>query len=135
MRIVFGLFLLAHGLIHASYLRPAPPPNPGTPEWPFSMARSWLVTGLGVDVAIVRTMGTLLVFVVVVGFALSGLAWLGIVVPAEWWPGLVIGSASASVVLLAAFFHPWIVLGFVIDAVLLWLVLGASWQAELASTP
>lgn len=135
MRIVFGLFLLAHGLIHASYLSPAPPPNPGAPEWPFSMARSWLVTGVGVDVAVVRTMGTLLVIIVVIGFALSGLAWLGVVVPAEWWPGLVIGSAFASVVLLVAFFHPWIVLGFVIDAVLLWLVLGASWQAELGSTP
>ena len=99
------------------------------------MARSWLVTGLGLDVAIVRTIGTLLVIIVVAGFALSGLAWLGLAVPAEWWPGLVIGSASASVALLVAFFHPWIVLGFVIDAVLLWLVVGASWQAEMGSTP
>ena len=135
MRIVFGLFLLAHGLIHASYLSPEPPPTEGAPQWPFSMGRSWLVTGLGLDVGIVRTMGTLLVIIVVVGCALSGLAWLGIVIPAEWWPGLVIGSASASLVLLAAFFHPWIVLGFAIDGALLWIALGASWQAELASTP
>lgn len=135
MRILFGLFLLAHGLIHASYLSPAPPANPAAPDWPFSMARSWLVTGLRVDIDIVRAVGTLLVVVVVAGFALSGLAWLGILVPAGWWPGLVIGSASASVILLAAFFHPWIVIGFVIDAVLLWLVLAASWQVELGTTP
>jgi hypothetical protein len=73
--------------------------------------------------------------VVVLGFALAGLAWLGIGVPGEWWPGLVTVSASASVVLLAVFFHPWILAGFVIDAVLLWLVLGADWHAELIATP
>lgn len=135
MRILFGLFLLAHGLIHASYLSPAPPASPGAPEWPFSMARSWLVTGLRVDVGTMRAIGTILVVVVVVGFAMSSLAWLGVLVPAGWWPALVIGSTAASVVLLPAFFHPWIVLGIVIDAVLIWLVVGASWHADVAATP
>ena len=34
--------------------------------------------------------------------------------------------------LIHASFHPWVVLGFAIDAVLLWLVLGARWTAEVA---
>lgn len=135
MRILFALFLIAHGLIHASYLAPAPSPTAGGPEWPFSMERSWLVTGLGLDVGVIRVVGTLLVAIVVVGFAVAGLAWLGIVVPAAWAPMLVMASAIASALLLAAFFHPWIVLGFVIDAVLLWLVVGAGWQADPGLAP
>lgn len=134
MRIVFGLFLLAHGLIHASYLTPAPPAATGGPAWPFEMAKSWLVTGLGVDIGPVRAIGTALVAVVVIGFGLAALSWLGVVVPREWWPWLAVSSAVASAVLLAVFFHPWLVLGFVIDAALLWLVLGAGWTAE-ASAP
>jgi hypothetical protein len=130
VRIVFGLLLLAHGLIHASYLAPAPPAKAGGPEWPFDMAKSWLVTGLGLDLGAVRTIGTVLVAVVVIGFALAALSWLGVGVPQEWWPPLAVSSAVASAVLLGAFFHPWLVLGFVIDAVLLWLVLGAAWTAE-----
>ncbi len=131
MRIVFGLFLIAHGLIHASYLAPAPTSTPGAPEWPFAMERSWLVAGLGADIGLVRAVGTLLGLASVVGFALAGLAWFGIVVPQAWWPALVVGSAVASVVLLAIFFHPWILVGFVIDAVLMWLVVGAGWQPEI----
>jgi hypothetical protein len=130
VRIVFGLFLLAHGLIHASYLTPAPPATAGGPEWPFDMAKSWLATGLGLEVGAVRAIGTVLVAVVVIGFALAAFSWLGVVAPREWWPWLAVGSAAASAILLAAFFHPWLVLGFVIDAVLLWLVLGAAWTAE-----
>lgn len=130
MRILFGLFLMAHGLIHASYLSPAPAPTPGAPQWPFAMERSWLIAGLGIGVGPVRVVGTLLVVAVVFGFVLAGLAWLGIVVPQAWWPGIIVGSAAASTVLMTMFFHPWIVLGLVIDAVLVWLVVGGGWLAQ-----
>jgi hypothetical protein len=133
VRIVFALFLVAHGLIHASYLSPAPPATAGGPEWPFEMSKSWLVTGLGVDTGAVRAGGAALVVVVAAGFILAALSWLDVIVPAAWWPWLAGGSAGASALLLAIFFHPWVVLGFAIDAVLLWLVLGASWTAEVAA--
>ena len=55
MRILFGLFLLAHGLIHASYVAPSPAATAGGPEWPFDMARSWLVTSLGMDPGVVES--------------------------------------------------------------------------------
>jgi hypothetical protein len=133
MRILFGLFLLAHGLIHASYVAPSPAATAGGPEWPFDMARSWLVTSLGMDPGVVRVLGIGLMGLVVIGFTLAAASWLGVVAPREWWPWLTVGAAAASALMLAVFFHPMLVLGFAIDAVLLWLVLGAGWTAEVTT--
>jgi hypothetical protein len=134
MRWIFGIFLVAHGLIHASYLTPAPAQSPGGPQWPFELGRSWLVTGFGLDAGMVRGLGVVLVAITVVAFAGAGLAWLGLIVPLSWWPALTVIGAAASAALLALFFHPWIALGFVIDAVLLWLVLGGGWTADASAT-
>lgn len=41
---------------------------------------------------------------------------------------------SASVVTLALFFHPWIVLGLAIDAVLLYLLFAVGWSPFAATT-
>jgi hypothetical protein len=45
-------FLVGHGLIHLLFVTPAPAPGsaPDALEWPFDMAKSWLVTGPGLDV-------------------------------------------------------------------------------------
>lgn len=133
MNILVGLFLLAHGLIHLSYLAPAPSPGAGRPEWPFDMANSWLVTHLGMSVDLIRPLGTLLVVMVAVTLGAAGLATLGILVPEEWWKPLVIVGAVLSAVTLAILFHPWIVLGIVIDVVLLYLVVVQGWQPFRAS--
>jgi hypothetical protein len=127
MKLLLAAFLAAHALIHASYLAPAPPRTAGGPEWPFEMAKSWAVTGIGLDVGLVRTLGTALVIVTVALLGAAALATLGWLVPPSWWPGLVVGGVAASVLTLALFFHPWIVLGFAIDAALLWLVMVADW--------
>lgn len=128
MRIAIGLFLVAHGLIHLSYLSPAPSPAAGGPAWPFDMARSWLVTNLGMDPGLIRLPGTLLVLSVAIAFGLAGLAALGVVVPEDWWRVLVIAGAVLSVITLALFFHAWIALGVVIDALLLYLVAIQGWE-------
>ena len=43
---------------------------------------------------------------------------------------LVVGGAVASALTLAVFFHPWIALGLVIDAALLWAALGTGVDAR-----
>ena len=60
MKLLFGVFLIAHALIHVSYLTPPPPRTAGGPEWPFELTRSWLVTGLGIDPGVVRSAGATL---------------------------------------------------------------------------
>lgn len=127
MRILIGVALLAHALIHASYLTPTPPRTAGGPEWPFEMTKSWLASGLGLSPDVVRPLGTLLVAVTVVTLLAAGLATLGIL-PREWWLASVAAGTVASAITLAIFFHPWIVLGFVIDAALLWAVFVARWD-------
>jgi hypothetical protein len=126
MKLVLAAFLVAHGLIHASFLTPAPPRTADGPQWPFELARSWLVTVLDLDPAVVRPMGVALVVATVVLLGAAAFATLGWL-PSAWSVGLVTAGAAASLVTLGLYFHPWLVLGLAIDLVLLWAVLVAGW--------
>jgi hypothetical protein len=128
MNLLLGAFLAAHALIHVSFLTPAPPRTAGGPEWPFEMARSWLVTGAGLDAALIRALGTALVVATIALLAAAGLATVGWMVPPDWWSALVVWGAAASALTLILFFHPWLVLGLAIDAALLWAVLVMGWS-------
>jgi hypothetical protein len=129
--VVLALFLVAHGLIHASFLSPAPPAKPGGPQWPFDLARSRVLAPFGLRSGVARAIGTVLVAVTVAAFLTAALALIGIA-PATWFTGLVVAGSVASIVLLVLFFHPWLVLGLVIDAVLLWAALINGWTPSSA---
>ena len=77
MKLVLGAFLVAHALVHASYLAPAPPRTAGGQERPFEMTRSWLVTGAGLDPALVRMIGTALVLTTIALLVAAGLWTVG----------------------------------------------------------
>ena len=128
MKLLLAGFLVAHALIHLSYLTPAPPRTAGGPEWPFELTRSWLVTGLQLDPGLVRTSGTALVAGTATLLAAAGLATAGWLIPAGWWEGLVLSGVGLSILTLGFFFHAWLILGVAIDAALLWAVLVGGWQ-------
>jgi hypothetical protein len=69
--------------------------------------------------------------VTIAAFLTAALALIGIA-PATWFTGLVVAGSVASIVLLVLFFHPWLVLGLVIDAVLLWAALINGWTPSSA---
>ena len=48
--------------------------------------------------------------------------------PGAWWTGLVIGASLASILLLAIFFSPTLLLGWAIDVALPWFALAAAWR-------
>jgi hypothetical protein len=126
MNLVLAAFLAAHALIHISFLTPAPPVTAGGPEWPFQTSHSWLVTRFGLDPGIAHGLATVLVATTIgllLAAAGSTVGWL----PATWWPSLVVLGAVSSLATLVVFFHPWLVLGVVIDLVLLWATLAAGW--------
>jgi hypothetical protein len=125
MPLAFAAFLLAHGAIHASFLAPRPPATASGPAWPFELSRSWLLTPLGVNGEALRLLGTALTAATIAAFALAAVAALG-PLAVLWVPAVVLGAA-ASAALLLVFFHPWLSLGIVIDAVLVWAVL-AGWS-------
>ncbi len=124
MKLLLAAFLAAHALIHASYLAPAPPRTAGGPEWPFELTRSWLFTPLGLEPGVARRLGIALAGVTIILLGGAALAIAGWIVPAGLWPGLALGGAVSSLLTLALFFHPWLVVGIAIDAVLVWAVLG-----------
>ena len=128
MKLLLAAFLAAHALIHASYLTPAPPRTAGGPELPFDLARSWLVTAVGLDPRAVRAIGIALVagtLILLLAAAMATAGWW--VVPSHWWPVLLVSGAGSSLLTLTIFFRPWLLLGFAIDAGLLWAVFG-GWR-------
>ena len=123
--IVVAVFLLAHGLIHASFISPAPAPTAAGPQWPFSFERSWVLGPLGVRPEMAQGLGVVLLLAVVAGYIVGALAVVG-VIPGSWFVPALVVATVASAVLLALFFHPWLVLGLVIDGLLL-VALARGW--------
>ncbi len=133
-RLLLAALLLAHAAIHASFLSARPPATAGGPAWPFELGRSALLSGLNPDPAVLRLVGIALVAGTVAGFALAALAALAVVPAAVWAAGVALGCV-ASLALLVLFFHPWLILGIVIDVVLLWAVVASSWVPDGIGTP
>jgi hypothetical protein len=125
---LLAALLLGHGAVHLLFAVPVPAASDGGAEWPFNMARSWAITGAGLDATLIRVVGLALIAVVVVGSSLAGLSTVGILVPSGWWQPLVALSAVTSTVLLVLFFGPQLVLGLWMDAALLWVAVAGAWM-------
>ncbi len=106
LRFGIGLLLLGHGVMHFGYI--APPPE--DPDYPFVLESSWLfpeqlARGLGLTLAAIA-------LVTFTGLALT--AWgLRVLYPA--WRALIGLGTIASLAVIAGFWHPWLVVGIVID--------------------
>ncbi|HEX9635614.1 MAG TPA: hypothetical protein VGB34_09065 [Candidatus Limnocylindria bacterium] len=132
LRLLLAAFLLAHGLIHASFLSRRPPDTPGAPEWAFDLGHSWLLSPLRLQPRLLRILGLALIAATVAGFALGAIATVGLL-PTSVWPAAVSVGGVASVALLLLFFRLWLMLGIIIDAVILWAALVAGWTPERLS--
>ena len=132
MKIIIALFLIAHGLVHAG-LAAAPNPNdteakPGA--FFTSPERSWLLPQLGLNAAAVQWIGIILVAVATLGFVLAGLGVFGVPGLAEIWRTMAVISAAVSLLLLVLFWHPWIIVGALIDIGILIALLWVDWPSE-----
>jgi hypothetical protein len=126
MRWAIGLFLIAHGLIHGSYLLTQPVRKPGAPAWPFHVDRSWLFSGMGVGSSAVRTLGRLLAQLTVVGFVIAG---GGLLLGQDWWRAAALVGACCSLLLLGLYYHSWLVLGIAISATLIIALIWLDWPS------
>ncbi|WP_107772098.1 hypothetical protein [Nocardioides sediminis] len=109
VRIVLGLVLVAHGLVHLLWFAPN-----DDPAWPFRVDRSWVVPE-----AIRRPVAVVLIAAVVAGFALLGLAVWGVPGLASTWPALAVGAALVSLATLVLFFDRQLLVGVAIDVLLI----------------
>ena len=128
---LLAALLVGHGAAHLAFVVPTPEPartTGGEMDWPFDIGRSWPVTRLGLDAGIVRGTGRALTAVTAVTSLLAALATIGLLVPTDWWSGLVVAEAVSSLLLLTLCFSPILLNGFAIDVALLWLALLSGWS-------
>jgi hypothetical protein len=119
IRVLAGLLLIAHGLVHLIFLAG------DIPE--FTLEDSW---ALPEDAE--RTVGLGLMASAIGGFTLAGLAVLGVPGLASIWPALTIIAAGISLVLLLAFWNTQMIYGVATDlALIVVAVLQPGWTDRL----
>lgn len=104
IRIVVGVVLVAHGLVHLLYV---------APDVPFSLERSWLVPP-----GVRRPFAFGLMGAIILAFALVTLALWGVAGLDAAWPVLTVIAAGLSASLLVAYWNTQLLLGVVIDIAL-----------------
>jgi hypothetical protein len=117
LNVIFAVFLILHGLVHA-ILAVAPTPNePESKPGAFftSTTRSWLLPRLGLNATAVQWIGIILVVLSTLGFVLAGLGVLGLPGLSVVWRLVAMTSSVVSLLLLVLFWHPWIIVGVLID--------------------
>ena len=99
-----------------------PVPAPGALRTPYLPAwwrndldSAWPASQLGLPPAVVRTAGWVLWVAVMILFAAAGLGLLGLPGLSTLWQSLAAVAAILSLVLLALYWHPWLVLGVVLN--------------------
>lgn len=88
--------------------------------WPFGLETHTLVPAGDA----LNTLTPILGIVAAVCFVLAAAALLHWVVPAQWFMWLIVAGAICSVVLQVIWISPWAVLPLLVDAALLWALLG-----------
>lgn len=119
IRVVAGLVLIAHGLVHLLYVAD------DVPE--FTLEDSWLVPK-----RLSRPVGLTLMAATVTGFAGLGLAVWGVPGLSGAWPAIAVAAASVSLVLLIAFWNTRLIFGMVLDIALIAIaVLRPGWTEQV----
>jgi hypothetical protein len=118
VRIVAGILLLAHGLVHLLYLAP------DVSE--FSTQRSWLVPEAGR-----QPVALALIAATIAASAALALAVWGVPGLAAAWPVLAVFAGALSLVLLVAYWDTRLILGVAIDGTLITLaVVQPAWLKD-----
>lgn len=128
---ILAILVFAHGWVHLMFVFPKPEGQgnySGVSEYPFDFGRSWLIRRQGLDVGLVRQIGIVIMAVTFALSVLAALSTVGVLVPIDWWAGLMIAAAVASTVLLALFYSPALILGFANDALMVALVVSGAWS-------
>lgn len=126
-----GIFLIAHAIAHAGLTSAPNPSDPeSTPGAFFTQKkRSWLFQRINLDSGLVQKIGRTLVIISIAGFILAGIGGLGVPGLNQIWHGLAGTTAIFSLILLILFWHPWLILGVVINTGLVIFTFLNTWPA------
>ena len=93
------------------------------------MERSWLLPQLRLNAAAVQWIGIILVALATLSFVLAGMGIFGVSGLTAVWRTVAVVSACVSLLLLVLFWHPWLIVGVLIDVGLLIALLWAKWPS------
>ena len=113
MDIIFGLFLIAHGLIHGLYFIPNPPNDP---NFPFLFTKSWFAKKVGKSSIVI---GKVLATITICMFILSGISLVAYSGLNYLWLTFVLLAAVISEFLFLLFWHKWLIIGFIINLIII----------------
>jgi len=135
LSIIIGVFLIAHGAVHAILATAPIPRDPTSKPGTFFAAskRSWLLRGLGVPDTVTKWIGIFLVVAATVTFVLAGSGVLGVPILSIFWRTLVVIAAAISTFLIIVFWHSRLLLGFLINAFILVVLLWLNWTITTLS--
>lgn len=124
LKTLTGLSLIAHGLVH--WVLVAPHPDVAGSGFAGFLKHSWLVTRAGLDESTAYLIGMALLAIVSIGFTVAGIP---VFASQAWWRPLAIAMAGISIVLLALFWHKWLVVGPVLDMAILVSLIFFKWPS------
>jgi hypothetical protein len=121
LRIVFAVFLVLHGLIAMS-LATVPVPQPGALRTPYLPAwwrpnvdPAWPISRLGLSDSLVRSIGWVLWLASLLLLIAAAIGLLGVPGLNTAWQTLAVIGSALSLSLLGLYWHPWLVMGVVIN--------------------
>jgi hypothetical protein len=133
VKIYLAIFIIAHGLVHVGLAAAPNPADPiAKPGFFFTaLERSWLLPQLGLNASAARWIGIIFVGLSTLGFLLAGLGIFGIPGLSIIWRTIAIISACISLLLLTLFWHPWLLVGVLINMGILIALLWINWLSEI----
>ena len=130
LRILIGVLLLLHGVIHG-ILAVLPNPEADQPvaatffsEWAAPWLRGLLPGGALQIIALV------LAVIAGIGFIAAGLAMFDVLLPHDWWRALSVAASVVSLGLCALFWNSYLIVGPVVAIAIIVVVGLLKWPAE-----
>ncbi len=114
---LFGLFIIAHGLVHG-IMAFVPEPAEDRARVGTFWRRSWLLGGLGVGRTTIKALIYVLAMLTALAFLVAGLSFFNVLLLGYWRP-LTFTATVISLVTLLVFWDRRLALGIVIDLALL----------------
>jgi hypothetical protein len=129
MHIILGIVLILHGLITlaisaGSFTPQGKIPNPHWLRWwPSQLGQSWIFPGIGWPGGLIWLLAGLLLLG-------AGLGFFGFVIPVAWWIPLAIAGAILGLIALILYFHPYYLLGLLLNIGILWVAVDAALRPD-----
>ncbi len=102
--------------------------NPSWLNWfPMTLGRSWFLTVLKLEGTLVDKIFGLIWLASGLCIVAAALGILGFIVPRELWQTLAIYGASGSLIMLLLYFHPFFIIGILVDVAILATLLWTDW--------